>query len=96
MQLPKLGSIRTSKTGLVGDANIKRYTVSYEPTGRYYLSLQVETEVNQLPETHQSVGLDMGLADLVISSPLTLNPQDAIFFKASLCVLTPNFSGSIR
>lgn len=68
MQLPKLGSIRTSKTGLVGDAKIKRYTVSYEPTGRYYLSLQVETEVNQLPETHQSVGLDMGLADLVISS----------------------------
>ncbi|WP_338153746.1 RNA-guided endonuclease TnpB family protein [Ligilactobacillus ruminis] len=68
MQLPKLGSIRTSKTGLVGDAKIKRYTVSYEPTGRYYLSLQVETEVNQLPEMHQSVGLDMGLADLVISS----------------------------
>ena len=68
MQLPKLGSIRTSRTGLVGDAKIKRYTVSYEPTGRYYLSLQVETEVNQLPETHQSVGLDMGLADLVISS----------------------------
>ena len=55
MQMPKLGSIRTSKTGLVGDANIKRYTVSYEPTGRYYLSLQVETEVNQLPETRQSV-----------------------------------------
>ena len=68
MQLPKLGSIRTSRTGLVGDAKIKRYTVSYEPTGRYYLSLQVETEVNQLPETRQSVGLDMGLADLVISS----------------------------
>ncbi|MCF2545497.1 transposase, partial [Ligilactobacillus ruminis] len=64
----KLGSIRTSRTGLVGDAKIKRYTVSYEPTGRYYLSLQVETEVNQLPEMHQSVGLDMGLADLVISS----------------------------
>jgi putative transposase len=57
MQLPKLGSIRTSRTGLVGDAKIKRYTVSYEPTGRYYLSLQVETEVNQLPETRQSVGL---------------------------------------
>ena len=68
MQLPKLGSIRTSRTGLVGDAKIKRYTVSYEPTGRYYLSLQVEIEVNQLPEMHQSVGLDMGLADLVISS----------------------------
>ena len=68
MQLPKLGSIRTSKTGAVGNAKIKRYTVSYDPTGRYYLSLQVETEVNGLPKTGQSVGLDVGIADLAISS----------------------------
>ena len=68
MQLPKLGAIRTSKTGRVGDAKIKRYTVSYEPTGRYYLSLQIETDVDPLPKTHQAVGLDMGLADLAISS----------------------------
>ena len=68
MQLPKLGSIRTSKTGVVGNAKIKRYTVSYDSTGRYYLSLQVEVEVNQLPKTNKSVGLDMGVADLAISS----------------------------
>ena len=68
MQLPKLGSIRTNKTGAVGNAKIKRYTVSYDPTGRYYLSLQVETEVNGLPKTGQSVGLDVGIADLAISS----------------------------
>ncbi|MCH3921278.1 RNA-guided endonuclease TnpB family protein [Limosilactobacillus sp.] len=68
MQLPKLGSIRTSKTNQVGNAKIKRYTVSYDPTGRYYLSLQVETETCQLPKTGKSVGLDVGIADLAISS----------------------------
>ena len=31
-------------------------------------SLQKLKQGNQLPETHQSVGLDMGLADLAISS----------------------------
>ena len=68
MQLSKLGSIRTSKTGYIGDAKIKQYTVSYDPTGRYYLSLQVEAEANQLSKTGAVVGLDVGIADLAISS----------------------------
>ena len=68
MQLPKLGSIRTSKTGYIGDAKIKQYTVSYDPTGRYYLSLQVETKADQLSKTGAVVGLDVGIANLAISS----------------------------
>ena len=68
MQLPKLGSIRTSKTGYICDTKIKQYTVSYDPTGRYYLSLQVETKANQLSKTGAVVGLDVGIADLAISS----------------------------
>ena len=42
VKLPKLGSIRTSKTAQLNNVKIKCYTVSLEPTGRYYLSLQVE------------------------------------------------------
>ena len=69
VQLPKLGSIRTSKAGLAINGKIKRYTVSLEPTGRYYLSLQVEVSDSQpLPKTGKSVGLDVGVADLAISS----------------------------
>lgn len=68
IQLPKLGSIRTSKISQLGNAKIKRYTVSYDPTGRYYLSLQVATEVNQLPKTGKAVGIDVGVADLAITS----------------------------
>ena len=69
VKLPKLGSVRTSKTNQLNSGKIKRYTVSLEPTGRYYLSLQVEIEAPQaLPKTGQTVGLDVGVADLVISS----------------------------
>lgn len=68
MKLPKIGSIRTSKTTHLIGCNIKRYTVTYESTGRYYLSLQVETEINQLPKTGNAVGIDVGLADLAITS----------------------------
>ena len=68
LRLPKLGSIRTSKTGILDNCKIKRYTISLEPTGNYYLSLQVETEVQELESTGAVVGLDMGVADLAISS----------------------------
>lgn len=69
MRLPKLGEIRTSKTTMVSGNKIKQYTVSYDSTGRYYLSLQVETPKPQaFPRTNQTVGLDVGIADLAISS----------------------------
>ena len=68
VQLPKLGSIQTSKTSYIGQVKIKQYTVSYDTTGRYYLSLQVEAEADQLPKTGKTVGLDVGVADLAISS----------------------------
>lgn len=68
VKLPKLGSVRTSKTNRLMDCKVKRYTISLEPTGRYYLSLQVESTVDMLQKTGKSVGLDMGIADLAISS----------------------------
>ena len=68
VKLPKLGSIRTSKTTQLKDCKIKRYTISYDTTGRYYLSLQVESNVDSLPKTNKSVGIDVGVADLAITS----------------------------
>lgn len=62
LKLPKLGYIKTSKTSQLQNVKIKRYTVSHDPTGRYYLALQIETEVNQLPKT----GLNVVLTTTVI------------------------------
>lgn len=69
LKLPKLGYIKTSKTGQLSDMKIKRYTVGYDSTGRYFLSLQVETLIPKaLAKTDKSVGVDVGLADLAITS----------------------------
>ena len=69
MKLPKIGEIRTSKTQRLQGCNIKQYTLSYAPTGKYYLSLQVEMpQPKPLPKTGKAVGLDVGIADLAISS----------------------------
>ena len=68
IRLPKVGYIKTSKTDSLHDCEIKRYTVSLEPTGKYYLSLQVEKDIKPLPKTGKHVGIDMGVADLAITS----------------------------
>ncbi len=69
MKLAKLGSIRTSKTGRLSGVKIKRYTVSIAPTGRYYLSLIVDDpNIQPLEKTGAVVGIDMGVADLAITS----------------------------
>lgn len=68
IRLPKVGYIKTSKTDSLHDCKIKRYTVSLEPTGKYYLSLQVEKDIKPLPKTGKHVGIDMGVADLAITS----------------------------
>jgi putative transposase len=69
MKLPKLGNIRTSKTNRLNGCKIKRYTVSLESTGRYYLSLIVDDpNIKPLEKTGAIVGIDMGVADLAITS----------------------------
>lgn len=68
IKLPKLGFIKTSKTNQLNNVKVKRYTVSYDTTGRYYLSLQVETEIDKLPKTGAIVGVEVGVADLAITS----------------------------
>lgn len=68
IRLPKIGYIKTSKTDCLQNCKIKRYTISLESTGKYYLSLQVETVINPLPKTGKHVGIDMGIADLAITS----------------------------
>ena len=64
----KIGYIKTSKTRQLTHCKIKRYTVSYDPSGRYYLSLQVETTVQPLSKTSQQVGIDVGATNLAITS----------------------------
>ena len=69
IKLAKLGSIKTSKTGQLEGLKIKRYTVTLDSTGKYYLSLIVDDpNIQPLEPTGAVVGIDMGVADLAITS----------------------------
>lgn len=69
IKLPKLGIVKSSKTTQLANCKIKRYTVSCDATGRYYLSLQLEAPAPRpLLKTGRAVGIDVGIADLAISS----------------------------
>lgn len=68
IKLPKLGSIKTSKTSVLKDCVIKRYTVKQDSTNRWYISFLVEDTVNEFAKTNKAVGLDLGLIDLVVGS----------------------------
>lgn len=68
IKLPKLGCIKTSKTSVLRDAIIKRYTVERDSTNRWYVSFQVEVNVNEFAKTNKSVGLDLGLTNMVVGS----------------------------
>ena len=69
LKIPKLGYVKTSKTTTLEECKIKRYTLSLEPNGKYYLSLQVEVpEIKTFVKTNKAVGIDVGVADLAILS----------------------------
>ncbi|KRL81153.1 transposase [Lactobacillus ultunensis DSM 16047] len=83
LYLPKLDYIKTSKTGALKDVRIKRYTVMLEPTGKYYLSLQVETAVQiKLKKAGKQVVIDVGVSDLaILSNGLKYPAFDASYFE---------------
>ena len=68
LKLPKLGCIKTSKTSVLKDLKIKRYTIEQDSTNRWYITFQVEVHVDGLAKTNKTVGLDLGLTDMVIGS----------------------------
>ena len=67
LKLPKLGILRF-KCGRKVAGKIKNVTIRLSSTGKFYAILLVDTEVNKLPKTNKSVGIDMGVADLMITS----------------------------
>ncbi|MFP3126144.1 IS200/IS605 family element RNA-guided endonuclease TnpB [Ectobacillus funiculus] len=67
MKLPKLGWVRFANSREV-QGRILNATVRRTPSGKYFVSLLVETEVQELSKTHSSVGIDVGLKNFAILS----------------------------
>ena len=67
IKLPKLKEIR-ARLHRKFDGQIKSATLSQVPSGKYYVSILVETEHIELPYTNQNIGIDLGIKDLCITS----------------------------
>ena len=67
IKLPKLKEIKT-KLHRKFEGQIKSATISQVPSGKYYVSILVETEHEELPQTGKNIGLDLGIKDLCITS----------------------------
>lgn len=67
IKLPKLRFVRFAKSREV-DGRILRATVRRNPSGKYFVSILVETEIEELPKTNSFVGIDVGLKDFAILS----------------------------
>jgi len=79
IKLPKLGFVNFAKSREV-EGRILNATIRRNPTGKYFVSILVETEMQSLPKTDSSVGIDVGLKDFAILSDKTIykNPK---FFR---------------
>lgn len=79
IQLPKLGLVKFAKskeiTGKIISATIRK-----SPTGKYYIAILAETEVQAHHKTAKSIGIDIGLQAFATLSDGTIyaNPQ---FFR---------------
>ena len=67
VKLPKIGYVKMKQSQPVL-GSIKNATVSQVPSGKYYISFNVEIWVQTLPHTDKELGLDLGIKELLITS----------------------------
>ncbi|NPC94526.1 IS200/IS605 family element transposase accessory protein TnpB [Bacillus sp. WMMC1349] len=67
IKLPKLGLVRFAKSREV-HGRILNATVRRNPSGKYFVSILAETEVQPLEKTDSSIGIDLGITDFAILS----------------------------
>src|SRR5699024_12573019 len=61
------GLVRFSKSRDI-EGRILHTTVRRNPSGKYFISILVETEVQPLDKTETSIGIDLGITVIVILS----------------------------
>ena len=67
IKLPKLKWVK-AKIHREFEGKIKSATISQNPSGKYFVSILVETEYTPLGTTGNIIGLDLGIKDLLVTS----------------------------
>lgn len=65
--LPKLGFVKFAKSREV-EGRILSAVIRRNPAGKYFISILVETDVEELPKTQSAVGIDLGVDHFAILS----------------------------
>jgi putative transposase len=68
IKLPKLKTMVKVKQHRQFEGTIKSCTISKTPSNRYYISILVETEIEQLPVINKKIGIDVGLKEFAVCS----------------------------
>ena len=68
IKIPKLKSMIKIKQHREFVGLIKSCTISQNPSGKYYISMLVDTENIQLPKLDTKVGIDLGIKEFAITS----------------------------
>ena len=68
IKIPKLKSMIKIKQHRKFEGLIKSTTISQTSSGKYYISILVDTEIKELEKTDKKVGVDLGIKDFAITS----------------------------
>jgi putative transposase len=93
VKLPKIGYVKLKQSQPVLGI-VKNATISQVPSGKYYISFNVEVWQQELPKTLNEVGVDLGIKDLIILSDGTKfeNPKTLYKYEKQLTKLQRQLS----
>lgn len=80
VQLPKLKWIK-AKFHIEFNGRILFATISKTPSNKYFVSFNVEVEHEALPMNNNSIGMDLGIKDLVITSDGEVFDNNKLTYK---------------
>lgn len=88
VKLPKIGYVKMKQSQPVL-GSIKNAIVSQVPSGKYYISFNVEIWMQTLPYTDKELGLDLGIKELLITSDKEhfYNPKTLYKYEKQLAKL---------
>ncbi|WP_100011233.1 IS200/IS605 family element RNA-guided endonuclease TnpB [Lentibacillus sediminis] len=100
IKLPKLGLVRFAKSREV-EGRIISVTIRRNASGKHFVSIQTETEVQAFAKTNSAVGVDLGLKDFatlsdgtVFSNPKWLRTLEKKLTKAQIILSRRTIGGS--
>ena len=88
VKMPKLKWVEAKvHRGFIG--KIKSATISKNPSGRYFVSILVDTEIKELPKNDKNIGMDLGLSNFLIDSDgnKVTNPKNLCKYERKLAKL---------